>query len=257
MSRWQRFSLFEALFVLCAVFAWIRPAGNVIGALGLTGLMVLTGVLLGLYGQTFQTGANTYELFFAWAALSVPFAWLSRQPGIWAFWCVILNIALALYAQSASTWMFFSQYSESINWMVLGLINLALTWIFLRQLHSQWLYRFLLVCAAGFATIGSLSLVLGSQGGQMVGIFYLANCAALVAFTQYAKPKDIFPITLLAFNLVVTSTAMFARHGDLGDVGMFFALSFWVLVSSAVAFSILLKLHQLWHSEAHTLEQLQ
>ncbi len=254
MSRWQRFGLFEGLFVLCAVFAWIKPASHVIGALGLTGLTVLTGVLFGLYGQTFQTGANTYELFFAWAALSVPFAWLSRQPGLWAFWSVILNTALALYAQTPSTWIFFSQYSDSVNWMVLGLINLSLAWIFLQYLQSQWLYRFLLVCAAGFMTTGSIGLAFGSQGGQTIIVLYLVACAALVAFAWHAKPKDIFPITLLAFNLIITSTTLFARHGELGDIGMFFALSFWVLISSGAAFSILLKLHRLWHSQADAME---
>ena len=252
MSRWQRFGLFEALFLLCAVLAWRKSAASTSGALGLTGLTVLTGVLFGLFGQTFQTGANTYELFFAWAALSTPFAWLSRQPGLWAFWCVILNIALTLYAQTRSDWLFLPQFSYSVNWLVLGVINLMLAWVFLLRLRSEWLCRFLLVCAAAFVTTGSLGMVFGSNGGQFAGILYLASCVALVAFSWHAKPRDIFAITLLAFNLIITSTALFARNSEFNDIGVFFALSFWVLLSSGIAFSVLLKLHRLWHGEANT-----
>jgi len=252
MSRWQRFGLFEALFLICAVFVWFKPANHVIGALGLSGLTVLTGVLFGLFGQTFQTGANTYELFFAWAALSLPFAWLSRQTGLWAFWCVVLNVALTLYAQMRSQWGFFSDFGEIVTWLVLGGINLALAWVFLLRLRSQWLSRFLLLIAASYITFGSLGLAFGANNPQFAGVVYLATCSALILFAWQSKPKDIFPLTLLAINLVITSTALFVRVSDMGEIVMFFALSFWVLASSGAAFTILLKLHRQWESNANT-----
>ena len=252
MSRWQRFGLFEALFLACAVLAWFKPASHVVGALGLSGLTVLTGVLFGLFGQTFQTGANTYELFFAWAALSLPFAWLSRQPGLWAFWSVVLNVALALFVQMRSQWGLFSDFGDSVNLLILGGINLALAWTFLSQLRSEWLCRFLLLIAAGYITSGSIGLAFGSSNPQFAGIVYLATCVALIVFAWQSKPRDIFPITLLAINLVITSTALFARLADMGETVMFFALSFWVLASSGAACAILLQLHRRWEINANT-----
>lgn len=252
MSRWQRFGLFEALFLICAVFAWVKPASNGLGALGLSGLTVLTGVLFGLFGQTFQSGANTYELFFVWAAFSLPYAWLSCQPGLWAFWCVVLNLALALFARSQSQWGFFYDFGYSAIWLILGAVNLALAFAFLARLRSQWLSRFLLLIAVAYMTSGSLGLAFGERSPQFASIVYLSTSVALMLFAWHCKPKDIFPLTLLAINLIVTSTALFARLGDMDGTLMFFALSFWVLASSGAAFAVLLQLHRSWEKTVDT-----
>jgi len=251
MSRWQRFGLFEAMFLICAVLAWTRPASHVLGALGLSGLTVLTGVLFGLFGQTFQTGADTYELFFAWAALSLPFACLSRQPGLWAFWAVVLNIALALFAQAPSGWRFFADSGYILNALMLGGINLMLAWAFLTLLRSQWLARFLQLIAAGYLTTGSLALVFASQSPPFTGVLYLTVCVAMLVLAWQSVPKDVFPITLIAINLIITSTAAIAEFSNMDYLVMFFALSFWVLASSGAAFAILLKLYRRWESDAN------
>ena len=54
-----------------------RPAGKA----ALLAAALLTGGLLALIGQTYQTGADTFELFATWAALILPWV-LAIQQGL-------------------------------------------------------------------------------------------------------------------------------------------------------------------------------
>ena len=43
---------------------------------------VLTGVLLAVIGQAYQTGADVFELFVAWAVLILPWVFVSRSAAL-------------------------------------------------------------------------------------------------------------------------------------------------------------------------------
>ena len=85
-----------ALFI--AVLAWWRlgldqPAGQV----ALLVAAVLLGALLALFGQTYQTGADPWQLFATWALLMLPWAVVGRFAPLWLLWLLLLNLALAMY----------------------------------------------------------------------------------------------------------------------------------------------------------------
>ncbi|GHT98936.1 hypothetical protein FACS1894154_05100 [Betaproteobacteria bacterium] len=60
----------------------------------LFGASLCTGALLALIGQTYQTGADIWELFAAWALLITPFVLLARSSASWLLWLVVANMAL-------------------------------------------------------------------------------------------------------------------------------------------------------------------
>ena len=62
-----RFALIEALLVACAALAIWQPPPASVGRGALFLAFVATGGLLALFGQTYQTGADVYELFLSWA----------------------------------------------------------------------------------------------------------------------------------------------------------------------------------------------
>ncbi|AOB29543.1 hypothetical protein AKI39_00885 [Bordetella sp. H567] len=103
MSKTQRLAGAQGLLAasaLLAAFLYARPARTAIAAHGRACVVGLAGVLLGallaLVGQTYQTGADTWELFALWAGLMLPWAWAARSQGVWLFWIVLANMALAL-----------------------------------------------------------------------------------------------------------------------------------------------------------------
>ena len=101
MGRFTKFGLLE-LGVIGAAFAAARFAADSLPArAALLGAVLLTGPLLAFIGQTYQTGADSYELFRAWALLALPWTLVARWRLLWCFWLLIANVAGALYFAQA------------------------------------------------------------------------------------------------------------------------------------------------------------
>lgn len=78
--------------------------------------VVLTGVLLAVIGQIYQTGADSELLFAGWALLALPWVVIARAPWVWLFWLVLLNTSLALFLVGRfDIWMVLI-YSDAIFW---------------------------------------------------------------------------------------------------------------------------------------------
>jgi uncharacterized membrane protein len=58
---------------------------------------MITGSLLALFGQVYQTGADTWQLFFGWAVLITPWVIIARFPALWLLWLGLVNTGLILY----------------------------------------------------------------------------------------------------------------------------------------------------------------
>ena len=103
-ANWQamgvmgRFALLQAVLIACVGIAWWQAprAANIVSATLILATLA-SGTLLALFGQTYQTGADVYELFFMWALLTLPFAIAGMSGALWAIWWCILNVALALF----------------------------------------------------------------------------------------------------------------------------------------------------------------
>ncbi|WP_019672733.1 DUF4401 domain-containing protein [Psychrobacter lutiphocae] len=61
---------------------------------------VLTGSLLALFGQTYQTGADTWQLFFNWALLIIPWVLIARLPALWLLWLALINLSIPLFVNT-------------------------------------------------------------------------------------------------------------------------------------------------------------
>lgn len=100
MGRFFRFGLVEGALVV-AIAAYWKTAGR--GMAAQVWLMVATlllGVLLALFGQVYQTGADSWQLFFYWALLMTPWALIGRSAVLWIFWLTLINLAVLLYYQA-------------------------------------------------------------------------------------------------------------------------------------------------------------
>ena len=93
-----KFAVVEAGIVTAAGTALWRGADRADGAAALIAATVLTGVLLAVIGQVYQTGAEAWQLFALWAGLALPWALASRNAAHWLAWLVVLHVAAALYA---------------------------------------------------------------------------------------------------------------------------------------------------------------
>ncbi|MFK8252776.1 DUF2157 domain-containing protein [Ancylobacter terrae] len=82
--------LFATACLAAAALGFGRPAGD--GAA--TAAVVLVGVFLAVTGQIYQTGADAWTLFAAWAGLTFALALIAASAAAWAVWIAVAAVAL-------------------------------------------------------------------------------------------------------------------------------------------------------------------
>jgi uncharacterized membrane protein len=118
LSDLAKFAIVEAALVIAAGGALLVGLDRAFGQVLLIAASVLTGVLLAVIGQVYQTGADMFELFVAWAALILPWAIISRSAVHWLLWLVVAEAALALYG--GQVLMVVSAVSLGEIWVLAG-----------------------------------------------------------------------------------------------------------------------------------------
>lgn len=97
LGRAGQFALLQAGVVAACALAWrggvVRPAAGLLALLGIGGLFAF-------FGQTYQTGADAWQLFALWAALGVPLAVGVRSDVVWAPWTLVVLVGVALWVQA-------------------------------------------------------------------------------------------------------------------------------------------------------------
>tara|TARA_Y100001934_G_scaffold76429_1_gene95094 strand:+ start:11583 stop:12659 length:1077 start_codon:yes stop_codon:yes gene_type:complete len=101
MSKFAKFGVVEFALAACVACAWRKGFETFAGQVLMVGASIMPGVLLAVFGQIYQTGADPYELFLGWSALIFGFVVTSQLAGHWFLWLVLLNIGLFLRWEQA------------------------------------------------------------------------------------------------------------------------------------------------------------
>jgi uncharacterized membrane protein len=97
LSDIAKFAIVEGAIVATVMAALLLGIDRLHGQVAVIAASVLTGVLLAVIGQVYQTGADAYQLFAAWMLLILPWTIASQSAAQWLLWLVVCGIALALY----------------------------------------------------------------------------------------------------------------------------------------------------------------
>jgi hypothetical protein len=258
-----RFALVQAVLAGVVAIAVWRPPPAPLGRFALLLAFVVTGALLALFGQTYQTGADVYELFLRWALLGLPFAVAARWSVVWAAWTLVLNVALWLFCgarpEAGVFWWVVSPWTVSTSQLlIVPLVLNALLWalgIVLRDRGAAsvapiWLGRFALACAVASGTwSGMIVLIDGVADAGAAGLVVSLLVFLGVAIVTLRRRDDVFPLAAIEGSVLLLSTVWIARIGDFDGIGMFFVLSIWLIVVSTVSGRYLMRLVRLWDEE--------
>jgi uncharacterized membrane protein len=244
-ANWEHIGKFARLYGMQAlVIATVAVAARLgLGRLGgqaaLWLAMVLLGGLLALIGQTYQTGADTWELFSLWAALALPWAFAGRHAAIWLLWIAVANIALGLWAESiAHPWL-----SGDIHTLrPLGWFNAALfvVWTIAATRFAEFGGRVgprLLVAAALFClSLPAIDAAIG-PGSPRFGYdvcIWLVSIAALIAF-ELRRSRDRAALALAAVAMIGVGTVWLYRlMSEYLFVGHSEPAALWLVLAVAV-----------------------
>lgn len=257
----QRFVFVEALLVVSCAFALWKPPPHTIGRRGLLAAFAMTGVLLALFGQTYQTGADVYELFLTWTVLGLPFIVAAQWSVTWGAWLVVLNVALSLFVsfRPEGGWLWIALSGLNLDLSVLLLLPMMINYSLwgVREYVEQtrwsatvpsWLGRAILTFGVAYATLAGTLAVIGNDTSARHGLVLLFVVMAFAGIAVYAvrKREDIFPLAAIAASLIILTTCALGDALERHDEVLFFALTIWLIASSTVSGRLLMKLHRSW-----------
>jgi len=217
LHRFAKLGLAASALIACVVAAWASRPTSVAWQSALLGAALCTGALLALIGQTYQTGADIWELFAAWSALMLPFVLLARAWPSWLLCLVVTNLCVARFVAMGGLWHW--GLSQAVSQLA-PLISINSLWWLVARLWGRWMLtqpsRHLERLAALFALLPlTLGAMLGVDAshyfagyGGYVPVFVIAVAALWLFYRRYRL--DIFMLGILSTCAVCVGGSLLA-----------------------------------------------
>jgi uncharacterized membrane protein len=239
MGHFARLGALEAALIVAAVVA-ARWFGRLAGRLALDLGFVAIGALLAVFGQTYQTGADPYQLFLGWAALGAPWVLVACADELWLLATLVLGVGLARFVfQSGHD----DDPGAALAVWALGALAVVLWEVQARRprpwLRARWLPR-AWASLSGLALCVAFVVVLFQKGAGSFWLCVAAIVVSAVAVAQayHRRSIDLFMQTVVLGVLIVVTTA---GVGDIiidsrqDTLGQLFILTLLVVGESAGA----------------------
>lgn len=255
LGRFGRFALLMGLVGVMGTGAAFRPGARApLALLAMLGI----GALFAYFGQTYQTGADPWQLFALWAVLALPLCLGARSDVLWAPWALVVVTAISLWTHA----------HLGHRWRVQpeDLRTHALAWL-LAVLLVGWLSRPLqrftgagvwsLRTAATLAVVMTSATALGGLFHDTVAPHYLLALLVLAGAAGLSCLRaafDVFVLSAVALSLNTLLVAGLSRllfDGHRGDpVGALLLIGLVAAGLLAASVSAILKLSK-HHGGAH------
>ena len=245
LGRFTRFALVEGLLLVALLAVWRLGLEKLSGKVALMLAAVFVGVLLALVGQTYQTGADTFELFGVWCLLILPWALIAKFDALWIFWLLLLNVAVILYFDTFGGIFGVSFGLEQLFWLLFIINTSALIiWEWLvNKGHSsrrsvRWITRLLATVSGGLISALAILAIFGNANwisliGPVVWVVWM-TCA----YAWYRKVElDVYVLAIGVLSAVTVVNVALGRllfDGGLGHTGGLLLISLSVIGLSAL-----------------------
>jgi uncharacterized membrane protein len=97
VPKFAKFAFVEMALAGSLIGAWSAGWTSRGGRAGLFAASIFVGIFLAVFGQVYQTGADSWELFAGWAALIAGWVALGRSVGLGLFWLGLLHVGTILH----------------------------------------------------------------------------------------------------------------------------------------------------------------
>ena len=269
-ANWQDQTRMFKLGLIEGALALSLGAALLVPALRMAGLLCATlvlGGLLAFVGQTYQTGADAWQLFAVWAALSIIWVGLARSDVLWTLWIAIAATGVAMWFGRLKMWDLWFRAPDAVQreivCMALLLALAAVPWAVSRiaalrlpQGMGWWSHRLALGLAlAAWVLLGILDLFDERVSSQGIGF---AVSGALIAFALWvshqSRLKDFSSLCLcvLAANvwLIALAVRLMLQNLEHDWLGMLFLLTVLGLGCLGGSVTVLLAVQRRWRASA-------
>ena len=222
--------------VLASVF-WRR--GRVAALLCAT---LALGGLLAFVGQTYQTGADAWQLFATWAGLALIWTVLARSDLLWTLWIAIVATGIGMWWGHFDLWEMLFSGARVVTlqaiffglWMAVALVPFLVSlsaWTRLRNGDEHgmpwWSHRFAWALALSSFVVIALYDLFTREGSGLAFPLSGALIAASLVLSYQGRLQDFASLCLgaLAANAWVMAMAVKVVSQGTGDTGAFLVLT--------------------------------
>ena len=219
MGKFLKFGLIEAGIIVCIVASHLRGRTDLSGKVLLLSGAVLVGVLLAVYGQIYQTGADAYGLFICWAVLIFGWVIISEFAALWMVWLILLNTGAILYWQQVG----YPAHSIRYEFLCLAVAVINGTALVLREvavlrgfewLNGSWLRAILLTASLVALSVPTIHWIVDFDNTERVRALstILWGVAVVGGYACYRfKLRDIVSLALIAMNVCIILLTVFGK----------------------------------------------
>ncbi|MCW8932291.1 MAG: DUF2157 domain-containing protein [Gammaproteobacteria bacterium] len=255
IGRFAKFAMVESVMILAIIAYWRLGSNSMTGKVSLVSATLFLGVLLGLYGQTYQTGADPWQLFFYWAIFMLPWALVGRFAALWIIWIILLNISIVLYYSVFSGLFGFVFNSEMKLLWLLFIFNtfVLIVWELLSMkwhwLDKAWAIRLLAVASGLCVTTLVLESIFSSAGFSSLSALVWGLWMAALFYTYRILKHDLFMLAGFCFSGIVVLVSFLGNQMlQQGDASAFLILALIVIGLGAGSAIWLRNIHREWQS---------
>jgi uncharacterized membrane protein len=240
MPRLAKFGLIEGAIVLAVGLAAYLGLGSLAGRVALLAAAVLVGVLQAVFGQIYQTGADSYLLFLTWALLIAGWVAIGGYAPLWLLLLALLNLSLGFY------WTQVLGASDTVLYVALAVLNAVwlLAWELAQHrgiawLSGRWMPRLVALAMIGLLVVATIRYIFASPFvSQRDTLLWLGPAAYLLAtvlllYFYYRVLHDLFMLAVAALGIIIVVTAAGLEITDFRFEG-YLALSALVVIQTAV-----------------------
>ncbi|WP_367106669.1 DUF4401 domain-containing protein [uncultured Psychrobacter sp.] len=279
IGKMSKFALVEsALVITIALYVALsfRRRFTLIRQLLLLIASMITGSLLALFGQVYQTGADTWQLFFGWALLIIPWVVIARFPALWLLWLGLINAFLILYLTLADL-SFVSAYQDVLRVAILATINFIafILWLISTEKkqfsigtidkpsNSSWHWSTYIVglLSTYFATHLAIVTVFDDSNAlaMLLSLLLWIGWCVFIYWRFYRRQVDVLMLTYLCFSVITVimfwmSQRLLAYAWEASGL-LLLALSLIVMSSAAVVWLRKAANLERVDDQNHTMEQ--
>ncbi len=248
LGKLAQFALAQVLVVLPLLAYWKLGVDKLAAKVSLLAAAIMVGALLAVYGQTYQTGADTLQLFFTWAVLILPWVLVGQFPALWVLWLALLNVSVVMYCLVFRSFLWISIGSvDQMLWLLL-LLNTA-AWALwevaslrFAWLVSPWAVRLLAVASGVAMAMLVLNCIFDPSAGRVLPWLAYIAWLGILYFVYRRKRPDLFMLAGGCLSLIVCFTSLGAKllleSSEAAGLMLFLAL---LVVAEAAAAAIWLK----------------
>ena len=276
LHHMAKFALIQVGIIAAVIMAWRLGLNSIAGRISLFSAAFLTGTLLAVFGQVYQTGADPYSLFLTWALFILPWAIIGRQAGIWLLLQLLLNLTVIMYYTQVlhppQGWWQLAQLLGPLVWLgstvmdsilasYLFVLNAAalVIWEAGAQRDIAWMQGRIyprVTAVAALITVLLPTLVIIVMAGfaektelSVVSPILLAAATGACIYYYQCHRHDLFILTCSLLGAIMVVTALCIRHLFV-DTGSLLVLAILVIAQVAGAAWWLRQVARRWEQES-------